>query len=160
MGTCSETVHIAQSMLFWPVLPQFFVRSACGPACMPRGPSGVGIAVNVVAVGCRYLPEVTVSNVNTQMVVRCCSPQLKTLIFPRVFNVFTQASSLGAAACVTRVTAAARSSLRNASGLDAASGRSIGSRTECVAPQILLHGRCRIVVFYWFYHYKYNDCSH
>ena len=45
--------------------------------------------------------------------------------------------------------------LQSASGLDAVSGRSISSRTECVAPQICGHGRRRIVVFYWFYKQKY-----
>ena len=45
--------------------------------------------------------------------------------------------------------------LQSASGLDAVSGRSIGSRTECVTPRIWLHGRRRIVVFYWVYKQKY-----
>ena len=37
--------------------------------------------------------------------------------------------------------------LQNASGLDAVSGKSIGSRAECVAPRIWLRSHRRIVVF-------------
>ncbi len=35
-----------------------FVQSACGPACMLRGTSGIGIAVDAIADGFRFLLRV------------------------------------------------------------------------------------------------------
>ena len=52
------TAYISQSMLFWSVLPQFFVPAACGPACVPIGSSGSEIAVDVVADGFQFLLRV------------------------------------------------------------------------------------------------------
>ena len=37
-----------------------------------------------------------------------------------------------------------------------ASGKSIGSRAECVAPRIWLRSHRRIIAFYWFYKGKYS----
>ena len=53
-----STHHISQSMLFWSVLPQFFVPAACGPACVPIGSFGSEIAVDVVADGFQFLLRV------------------------------------------------------------------------------------------------------
>ena len=115
-----EVGHIAQSMLFMSFFMSIYAHSACGPACVPRGPSGVAIAAIVEAMGLQLLSNSPRQCLQTRhnYSVRNCIDFGQHDSKSACFNFLKSPTD----ACATLATAAVLSSLQSASGPGAAPG--------------------------------------